>query len=890
MAVAIVIALTGQGRAVEAAEVTSHSTVQLRNSVRRLNSWLQSSQYAEGWRKYLSLNVLDTQAAKGDAADLNELTQLLWKFSGGVDGLDRAEFNDVRIALHEHVAMLSRNRNFDLVSATADAMDDYRMISIDDLEAARDAAAYELALLKRYYRRNLSSRDRAGIFYELDLDGQIEFLESLEFELPPQISVGKITSMIRGEQDRLEEIEAKIDAMPVDDEEDDEGEGDDGDGEIELSLEGPGDPPPPSPDNGEETVEELEAQLDRIDERIAELKEMRADAKSKDAPRVKRRKEVLRQLAKYNSGYREVSVKTLDPYFVSTALAAERFNFLYFYGTDDNLQEEYLERIESLKELLERSPDLSDREVHGEVGKLVQWFESAGQVPELVSAIRARYSNPNVYVGISSRIMNELGGRDVSDQQVVKDMFFGRIVRGTANVTGNVQISLQPDPNQANVTIQLLGSVTSQTYSRERKFRIDTTTSGSYQASRKVYANVGGMYATDVSAYACMSAAFCGISSQLDFVQKLAAKQFAKMKPKSDRESSRRIREQVMDQFSGETDAALEDGQAQFEKLLDRSEQVAAYVPNSFIRTLQDRIEIVASKTNQGSLGAPTVPASLGGAHDLRLKIHETLLSNYIDPVLAGRTFTNEELRELAEERIGVELPEPEMKGDVDAVADGDNKGADEIAAEEEFSITFARVRPVQFIFDQNKISIVVTGTRFAQPGRSIRAGLRIKVTVRIVNRDGKMVVVPEGKAEIDYLNPEKKDTKIVAFRGILEKRINAGLDDGVIAELPPNLIPPKAAEDNEIAGKLRLSQLSFDSGWIYAAWTYGDIWSDMSGLTAIGYDQPRSPEVGDEVDGLEDGQIDPPLPDLEGNIESDDDRRQRPYRESDNIGVGEGA
>ena len=61
---------------------------ELQFEVATLNSWLGTGSKAEGWRKYLGLNVLDTQAAKGNQADLNALKSLLDRFKSDTDGLD----------------------------------------------------------------------------------------------------------------------------------------------------------------------------------------------------------------------------------------------------------------------------------------------------------------------------------------------------------------------------------------------------------------------------------------------------------------------------------------------------------------------------------------------------------------------------------------------------------------------------------------------------------------------------------------------------------------------------------------------------------------------------------------------------------------------------------
>ena len=105
-------------------------------------------------------------------------------------------------------------------------------------------ARFELQLLKKFYRRDLDSKTRAIIFYKLKLDDTIALLSDLEIELPPEVSVGKIQSMIADENELLEEVNDKIDALPMElpeeDVEDKAEDDEDDDAPILLELDAPG--------------------------------------------------------------------------------------------------------------------------------------------------------------------------------------------------------------------------------------------------------------------------------------------------------------------------------------------------------------------------------------------------------------------------------------------------------------------------------------------------------------------------------------------------------------------------------------------------------------------------------------------------------------------------
>ena len=844
MLATIFLGLTAPQRCHADHPLSSSATVDLQMAVARMNGWLRGSSNEAGWRRYLHLNQLDAECSLGEYAQVATLQKIHDRFSGNVKGLDAPEFNDVRIALSQQIALLSANHPFDLNQAVRDAIGKYRRVSISDLEMARATAAYELRLLKRYYRKTMESRPRAELFYKLKLDEQIEFLEALKFELPPEVSAGKTRSMIRDEQKKLDAVEEEIDAMPIDEDYDDEeDEDDDEEDETKTNVDVGDDKSdadiillspmitPPGPDDGKETLKELESRASMLKKQIGHLKQMYRDLRTEDAGRVARRTEVLNQLADFNEGYDKVAQDHFDPWFVSTALAAEHFNFLFFYATDDNLQEEFLDRIGELSVLLQESPDLSDRAAHGEAGKLLQWLESAGQVPQLVALIRRQHSQPNLYASISSGMINGLvaeNAASVSRRQRVKEVFFGRITRGTADIDGDISVVLNPDPHQINLAIELLGSITSQTYSREREWTVRASAAGTFCARRQFVASLRGLEASEVVSDARVSSSFGGISSKLKLVKRKAVETYLKQKPRNDVESTRRIKAQVTEGFVESTDKALKNGQDGIAALGDRLDEFARFIPPLFVRTLQDRIELVARKTNQGSLGSPSAPAHYGRQDEISVAIHETMLTNYLDPVFAGKTLTNEELKSEAEDRFGIEIPEPKQPEKSTKDGEEEEKGEEPIS----FSITFDRVRPIQLEFKDNQLAVIVTGRRFTQGTRAIRAGLRFRLTFRIVRQGGTLKLVRVGDTEIEYSDPEKKNAKLVAFRSLLEKRLNktTETEDGV--ELPENLIPQPLVEDRPLAKSLTLNTLRLDRGWLYLGWnrSYGYA-SDLAGI-----------------------------------------------------------
>ena len=99
--------------------------------------------------------------------------------------------------------------------------------------------------------------------------------------------------------------------------------------------------------------------------------------------------------------------------------------------------------------------------------------------------------------------------------------------------------------------------------------------------------------------------------------------------------------------------------------------------------------------------------------------------------------------------------------------------------------------------------------------------------------------MVRDGKAELDYLEKENRDAKIVGFRSFLDGKLNPkGEVPKTEVELPENLLPIdqlEALRESPIARKLELSQFRIENGWLYIGWNH---LSD-SGYQTYGQDLP---------------------------------------------------
>ena len=148
----------------------------------------------------------------------------------------------------------------------------------------------------------------------------------------------------------------------------------------------------------------------------------------------------------------------------------DSFSVGYFNGTSGNLQEDMLNRLEDVRENLQdiNDPDHA-RTASGKLGDSLRWLDDAGQTPALVTAIRAKYSNPNAYLSIGGNLIGDLVAQTISDRSPIRQNAFGRLVRGCSETNGRVWLQLVDDPNQIQAQLRLDASVASGAFVQQGK-------------------------------------------------------------------------------------------------------------------------------------------------------------------------------------------------------------------------------------------------------------------------------------------------------------------------------------------------------------------------------------------------------------------------------------
>lgn len=507
-----------------------------------------------------------------------------------------------------------------------------------------------------------------------------------------------------------------------------------------------------------------------------------------------------------------VAMDQSDEYFVASQKALDKFFRAAFYASDRNAATELNTQLAAIRNALPRIGGPEDRQARIELGNALGWLEYALQSPELVMAIRTRYSLPNAHLHVSRNFLQQLASTARCEQRPVAEYILGRYIQGSALTNSQVSVDLVDDPNQISASLHLNGQIHSDTFTSQGPITAFTGSNGVFEGRRSLLGNVNGFYEKEPYVAANLQSYFKGVNVRWRIVDRIANKQYQKDKEVSEGIAAARAERRIHDEFSQQSTTQITKAKGELGTLIEKTYNYSRWIPPVGLFSRTDSIRGIVNKTDMFRLGATTSPVATSSSHDVQFQLHESLLTNFADPLLAGKTFTNRELAEQVE-RITNKIPEflVEQEG------------------EEPWSIRFPPTQAIRVEIENQQLAIYITGRSFTRGDNNIRGGLIIRVTMAVLNENGRWYVDRVGDVSIDYEDPSEVTAPLSAFKNFLEKKVNTPPESDVPTpeerlELPPNLIPLEQIVDvknKELASKLVLTQFSGENGWLHLGWNY---------------------------------------------------------------------
>ena len=276
-------------------------------------------------------------------------------------------------------------------------------------------------------------------------------------------------------------------------------------------------------------------------------------------------------------------------------------------------------------------------------------------------------------------------------------------------------------------------------------------------------------------------------------------------------------------------------------------------LPRLFISTTDTELNIGGILEGENRFAANNDPPTTTTPVDVRVQLHESMVSNLIAPVIQNRLIQSWQIRTLAQLLAadgGANLPE-----------DDD---------ERRWGLRFEDGRPIQIEFEGNELGVRIYGKSFIQGRDRYRDPINIFLRLRVINDEGKLkllrIGVPTVEFTFDPAEGKKRSAKSIAFRQFLADSLETALKgdpmEGAI-ELPENLIPLDSIENEELKEQLKnvkLVELSAENGWLNLGWNYvdGDYTSWSSNTPAI-WAAPAPEDKEEDDEGDEDSELESP-------------------------------
>jgi hypothetical protein len=486
--------------------------------------------------------------------------------------------------------------------------------------------------------------------------------------------------------------------------------------------------------------------------------------------------------------YRDAA-EAINAYLASTSAAG-----------NPNVRQDFERTLDELADAVaavgDDGPDNAQAAV---IGRTVGWLKRNGQAADVVEAVTAKYSQPNLLVDVNEAFISDLVGSKVDQVEPVRDVILGTNIRGTGRTVGEVTVDVVDSPDQAVLTAFFQGTNHSKTVGYNRSAVIHSVGTTQLQGRTTLYFNENGLAVSPSTARATVSNKIVGIGSTKGgcvgkIVVKVASKQAPQKQPQAQQIGARHAEQRLSKRLTDEAATMVADANADYQRRvrapLERFNAVPRLINVSssdermMVRVLQDRAARLAAP------GPAPQPAAGSG---FVARLHHSLIDNTAEQALAGRRFDRERLVDLAQNQMGIEVPP----------SDDDTP----------FSITFADRDPVTVALENGEVAVTLRGKKFTNEdktydGWNITARYKTATTGDglKLTREGDLVIYPPNFRP----GTDKLSLGQTTFRRILQRRFDKMLPAEVVSE-------GVVLENGR--GTLVVSQLQVDNGWAVLGW-----------------------------------------------------------------------
>ena len=481
--------------------------------------------------------------------------------------------------------------------------------------------------------------------------------------------------------------------------------------------------------------------------------------------------------------------------FVKVREALANYGNALLFGKDKDRTLKILSnRLSLLAEHIQTEDVTKSDDASRDVRQTIEMLKAANQSSELSSIIGNAFARPNTRVLVTKAFVQERFGRQVYEPNPVCENILGTQIVGNSLIVGNVTPTLVNNPNQATLRLNLFGDFSSQNVGYNRGVQLQTQGNATVHASETVALGQHGLFALgDTNASANLHTQINSIDAKLRIIERFAAKTAAKQKPQADAIAQARMENRIRNQFHQQLTEQLSDSNSQLGGNSPvELKRLGLSKPSRTSWSSQDFLSLLWLVNDGNQLSAPTSCPHIVPSTGLVVQIHESAITNAINPILAGRTLRSEDSA-LYRKQFG-ELASSAIRQD----------------ESEPWAITLATYQPVEAKFQEGLITLRIRTTKLDRGDRDLDQSADIQASYKPELVDGKLQLVRQGDVHIRFYGKQATGMRASTLRTFLKRKFDEVFKEQLL-DKPLDItekLPERFAD-------VQLQDVTSDFGWL---------------------------------------------------------------------------
>ncbi len=461
------------------------------------------------------------------------------------------------------------------------------------------------------------------------------------------------------------------------------------------------------------------------------------------------------------------------------------------------------QQLTSFNERIGKLAGIPSAEEAASIAAIAKLIDESNQGTTVLPTIRQLFSRPNVVISVGSALVQQAASQVVQRSRAINDCILGTRVVGNGTLSGLVTAHTMPSFGQARVELILSARFNSQSTGYNGPVRLKTLGDGEVRSSRTVFISEAGVSLSPTATSATLSSKITSIIHPLKIVRKIATKRAAEQKPKADAIARERLRNQVGSEFENQVAQAVANHSTSkrdsaMAKARTTLMRLNLSEPSRMVGSNEHAIFLEATQAAPNQLAAiNSAPPLMPGSFDLAIQLHESTVDNVAARILAGRTMSGKQLDRL-----------------MALATNAESAVAGDAVDEENFSIDFAKLRPIIFEARDQTVRVGIRGTRFKQGERELARPLEITATYRpVILQDGSSYLERTGDVGVDFPGARRLTISQVALKRSIQNLFGDRFPPTLLEQ---TLLLPATLPIDSLKNKpLRAQSIDSQDGWL---------------------------------------------------------------------------